>query len=132
MNKQQWLALGIGFVVAMLITISILCLFCIPYLGNVVLALFGTCAAVAIGAMYIGSLIWVYRDAKHRDRPPEMVTVMVALCVWPLGLLVWYKVRPPELALGEYKSKSKARQTANKSKKDESNIPLGPKYFRFK
>lgn len=47
-------------------------------------------------ALYVYSLVWVYRDAEARDTNPLLVTLMVGLISWPLGLLVWLLVRPDE------------------------------------
>lgn len=47
-------------------------------------------------AFYVYSLVWVYRDAEARDTNPLLVTLMVGLISWPLGLLVWLLVRPDE------------------------------------
>jgi hypothetical protein len=41
----------------------------------------------------VGSLIWVFSDARLRGKSPENVTSMVALC-WPVGLLLWLIFRP--------------------------------------
>ncbi|GAB5534522.1 MAG: hypothetical protein Rubg2KO_07710 [Rubricoccaceae bacterium] len=50
-------------------------------------------------ALYVYSLVWVYRDAEARDTNPLLVTLLVALISWPLGLLVWLLVRPDEYDL---------------------------------
>lgn len=47
-------------------------------------------------ALYVYSLVWVYRDAEARDTNPLLVTLLVGLVSWPLGLIVWLLVRPDE------------------------------------
>lgn len=47
-------------------------------------------------ALYVASLVWVYRDAEARDTNPLLVTLLVGLVSWPLGLIVWLLVRPDE------------------------------------
>lgn len=51
---------------------------------------------LAFIALYVASLVWVYRDAEARDTNPILVTLLAALISWPLGLLVWLLVRPDE------------------------------------
>jgi len=58
--------------------------------------LFALLFGLASVALYVYSLVWVYRDAEARDTNPLLVTILVALISWPLGLLVWFLVRPDE------------------------------------
>lgn len=44
-------------------------------------------------AIYIASLVWVYRDANRRGKSGILVALLVALISWPIGLLVWLLVR---------------------------------------
>lgn len=44
-------------------------------------------------AIYIASLVWVYRDANRRGKSGVLVALLVALISWPIGLLVWLLVR---------------------------------------
>lgn len=44
-------------------------------------------------AIYIASLVWVYRDANRRGKSGILVALLVALISWPIGLLVWVLVR---------------------------------------
>ena len=52
-------------------------------------------ALVMLG-LFIWSLVWVYRDAERRGKPPLLVTLMVAFLSWPISLLVWLVFRPDE------------------------------------
>ena len=44
--------------------------------------------------VYVGSIIWAYRDAERRGKPGWLVALLVALLSWPLSLLVWVVFRP--------------------------------------
>ncbi len=44
-------------------------------------------------AVYIASLVWVYRDANRRGKSGILVALLVALISWPIGLLVWLIIR---------------------------------------
>jgi hypothetical protein len=44
-------------------------------------------------AIYIASLVWVYRDANRRGKSGIVVALLVALISWPIGLLVWFLIR---------------------------------------
>ncbi len=44
--------------------------------------------------VYIGSIVWAYRDAERRGKPGWLVALLVALLSWPLSLLVWVLFRP--------------------------------------
>ena len=45
-------------------------------------------------AIYVASLVWVFRDAERRGSSGILVTIMVAIIAWPLGLIIWWFVRP--------------------------------------
>ncbi|HEX8177078.1 MAG TPA: hypothetical protein VF543_18445 [Pyrinomonadaceae bacterium] len=44
-------------------------------------------------AIYIASLVWVYRDANRRGKSGILVALLVALISWPISLLVWLIIR---------------------------------------
>ena len=44
--------------------------------------------------LYVASLVWVYRDAERRGTAGALVVIMVAVIAWPLGLIVWWLIRP--------------------------------------
>ena len=44
-------------------------------------------------AIYIASLVWVYRDAESRGKSGILVALLVAFISWPIGLIVWLIVR---------------------------------------
>lgn len=60
--------------------------------GVAVLILLGVAAI-----LWIGSLIWVYRDAKKRGLSGTMsllVTALVGFTAWPLTVVGWVILRP--------------------------------------
>lgn len=44
-------------------------------------------------ALYIASIVWVYRDAERHGKSGILVALLVALISWPIGLIVWLIVR---------------------------------------
>ena len=44
-------------------------------------------------AIYIYSIVWVYRDANRRGKSGILVALLVALISWPISLIVWLIVR---------------------------------------
>ena len=51
---------------------------------------------LVLAALYIGSVVWVYRDAEARGKSGFVVATLVGLFCWPGGLLVWLAARPAE------------------------------------
>ena len=49
-------------------------------------------------ALYVGSILWAYRDAETRGKNGMPMAAFVALVPWPLGLVVWAFVRPTNAA----------------------------------
>ena len=47
-----------------------------------------------IAVVYVGSIVWVYRDAKAQGRPGWVMAALVALFFWPISLAVWVFSRP--------------------------------------
>jgi hypothetical protein len=55
--------------------------------------------AVVAALLWVGSLIWVYRDARSRGLSgltSLLVTALVGFTVWPLTILGWVLLRPKE------------------------------------
>ena len=64
--------------------------------GLAVFVLLGIAAVV-----WIGSMIWVYRDARERGLggiASLLVTALVGFTAWPLTVLGWVILRPKERA----------------------------------
>jgi hypothetical protein len=51
--------------------------------------------------LYVGSIIWAYRDAERRGKPGWLVALLVALLSWPLSLVVWLLFRPGVTPYGQ-------------------------------
>jgi hypothetical protein len=55
---------------------------------------------LSVIALYPGSIIWAYRDAKARGKPAWALALFVAISPflafigWPLSLLAWVVFRP--------------------------------------
>ena len=49
---------------------------------------------LAVLALLVWSLIWVYQDAEKRGKPGWLVLLMVLFLNWPVSLLVWAVFRP--------------------------------------
>ena len=43
--------------------------------------------------VYVGSLAWVFRDARRRGHHPWMAVMFVMVAAWPLSLSVWILIR---------------------------------------
>lgn len=48
-------------------------------------------------ALVVWTLIWTYRDANARGKSGCLVTLVVFLLSWPIGLLVWLIFRPDRM-----------------------------------
>lgn len=102
MNKWQVFVLLMGLLISVGATYLMVWMIPVPILGDAVLGLVMVCGILAIGAMYISSLIWVYEDSKRRAMRPELVMLLVAFCGWPLSLVLWWFIRP-EMEMGGVK-----------------------------
>jgi hypothetical protein len=61
--------------------------------AGIVAILFAVILCLLFLAIYIYSLVWVYRDANRRGKSGILVALLVALISWPIGLIVWLIVR---------------------------------------
>ena len=58
----------------------------------------GQLAVLMVGLpFYVYSLVWSYRDATRRGKPPWTVVAMIAFATWPASLLIWLVFRPEVL-----------------------------------
>lgn len=62
------------------------------------LGLIGLFIGIVVLILYIWSIIWAYRDAERRRRPGILIAILVAFLAWPLGLILWFIIRPNEFA----------------------------------
>lgn len=60
------------------------------------LGLFGLLIALIGLILYVWSIIWAYKDAKHRRRSGILIAILVAFVAWPIGLIIWLVIRPSE------------------------------------
>jgi hypothetical protein len=60
---------------------------------SVVAIIIGLIIGLIFFAIYIYSIVWVYRDANQRGKSGILVALLVALISWPIGLVVWLLVR---------------------------------------
>lgn len=83
-------------VVCVLALLAALLHFVAPLVAVLAFLLFG----LAVFALYPGSIIWAYLDAKARGKPGWALALLVALSPflaligWPLSLLAWIVFRP--------------------------------------
>lgn len=49
---------------------------------------------LSVGAVYLASVPWAYRDAERRGQSGPLVALVVGLVSWPFGLLAWLFTRP--------------------------------------
>ncbi len=49
--------------------------------------------AFSIPALWVGTGIWAYGDARRRDKSPFLVVLLVMFVVWPFGLIAWLAFR---------------------------------------
>ncbi len=58
---------------------------------------FRTAAIIAVAALFIGTLIWVFRDAERRGRGGCIALLFLFSAGWPFSILWWLWLRPPLL-----------------------------------
>jgi hypothetical protein len=61
--------------------------------GGIVVIIFVIILCLLFLAVYIASIVWVYRDAQRHGKNGVLVALLVALISWPIGLVVWLIVR---------------------------------------
>lgn len=45
-------------------------------------------------ALFVYSIVWVYKDAKARGKNPYLVALLLALLEWPISIILWLVIRP--------------------------------------
>lgn len=64
-------------------------------LDRAIAFLLGLLVIAAVIVAYVWTISWAYRDAKARGKSGFLVALLVALLhPWPLGLIIWYVLRP--------------------------------------
>lgn len=61
--------------------------------GGIIIVIFIVILCLLFLAVYIASIVWVYRDAERHGKSGILVALLVALISWPIGLVVWLIVR---------------------------------------
>jgi H+/Cl- antiporter ClcA len=49
---------------------------------------------LVVFGIYLATVWWARDDARRRGVSPWLIVPLVALGVWPIGLLIWMKWRP--------------------------------------
>ena len=49
----------------------------------------------SIVVCFLGSLVWIHRDAEFRGKSGPLVVFLMIVLGWPVTLLVWLALRPP-------------------------------------
>jgi len=62
--------------------------------ANAILLILCLLGGIAYLGVYIWSLIWLYNDAQRCGKNGCLLTLLIGLLLWPLGLLVWLLARP--------------------------------------
>lgn len=52
---------------------------------------------IGLVVVFVGSIVWVYRDARDRGKPGLLAALFVILFGWPVSLLAWLLFRPAEI-----------------------------------
>lgn len=52
------------------------------------------CIGLPMLALYFGSVFWAYQDAEKRGKSGCLVSLLVLLATWPVGLIIWLLIRP--------------------------------------
>ncbi|EJF08239.1 FeoB-associated Cys-rich membrane protein [Pontibacter sp. BAB1700] len=58
------------------------------------LGLVGIIVGMVLLVFVAWSVVWSYKDARRRGKSPWLVALMVLLMVWPVGLVIWFLLRP--------------------------------------
>ena len=52
-------------------------------------------ALVAILFVFLGLFVWLYQDARKRNKNEIVTILFIVLAGWPLSLVWWFWLRPP-------------------------------------
>ncbi len=56
------------------------------------------CAGLLFFFIWIASLVWVYQDARQRDKTAVLWLLIVSF-TWPFGVVVYYLLRDEKVVL---------------------------------
>ena len=51
---------------------------------------------LSIFGLYVWSIIWAYSDAEKRGKSGCLVSLLVVIFSWPIGLIAWVVFRPDD------------------------------------
>jgi len=49
---------------------------------------------LVVSVLFIGSLIWIYRDAQKRQKHGWLAVIFATVVFWPCSLILWLWLRP--------------------------------------
>lgn len=58
---------------------------------------FVTAVSVVLSMALLVNVIWIYRDAKRREKSPWMAVLFLAAAGWPISNVWWCWLRPRPL-----------------------------------
>jgi uncharacterized membrane protein YhaH (DUF805 family) len=61
---------------------------------------------IAYIALFIFSLVWVYRDANDRGKSGLVALLLILLTGWPFSFIWWFWLRPPSNSTASLPSKA--------------------------
>jgi hypothetical protein len=64
--------------------------------GGLIGAIIGLCFSLPLLAVFVYSIVWAYNDAEKRGKSGCLVALLVFLLTWPVGLIIWLLIRPPD------------------------------------
>ena len=89
------------------------------------LAALGALFIITFIILYFWSIIWSYKDAASRGKNGLAVAILIALFVWPFGLLFWTIIRPEDKKIEEKAVETKkSTSEPNKYMSDFKEMPF--------
>jgi hypothetical protein len=61
---------------------------------NIQIHIDGGVLGLVLIVLYLGSIVWAFRDAQAREKSGCLSALLVAFPCWPLGLIAWLALRP--------------------------------------
>lgn len=100
MTRTQYAALGVGFLFAILLGAMLGSFSLVEKFENLgvltsVMKVFSAISVLYLIAatIFVGSLVWVYFDARRLGHPPFATTLLAAFIAWPFSIVVWVFAR---------------------------------------
>jgi hypothetical protein len=64
--------------------------------GGLIAGVISLCLGLPFLAIFLYSVFWAYNDAEKRGKSGCLVALLVFLLTWPVGLIIWLLIRPPD------------------------------------